>query len=378
MAGRGRNFSAVQCLPRPRTFFAISAAFGLLLLVSDFHSNAWLQAQRSVANHVQIALLPREAWHDEIGPPTLFSQPPPPRQLHSLRPRRRRPACSGVPTNPTNCSVTSVLRRWHVTTQELLIQHLRAVWPQNQSRVMVDLGSHAGHGVGRNISDALLWLDHFHDPGSLAMGVDAFEDYSLDMQHRFDDVEPYRSMDGVRKISLHAALAAESERSKAFHLPCGPSRCSCTGVANGVTGLCMDLGVMAAYTHLMCTRSDWFDDLCVDRNLTRTTPEARPCRIRHAHSSLTRENASRSPVILAAQEWIDTPMPPTTCAALRASESICRHRLSHCLQAPTLIRSLRLSKRGGHGVHIGFLLLGSMHSLPRTELEHNPCVESTF
>ena len=72
-------------------------------------------------------------------------------------PPSRPPSCTGVPGSGPSCTPTSVLRRWHVTTQELLILHLRRIWSDRKPRVMVDLGSHAGHGVGRNFSDALLW-----------------------------------------------------------------------------------------------------------------------------------------------------------------------------------------------------------------------------
>ena len=38
------------------------------------------------------------------------------------------------------------MKEWHVTTQEALISQLRsAVWKDDRRRVMVDLGSHAGH-----------------------------------------------------------------------------------------------------------------------------------------------------------------------------------------------------------------------------------------
>ena len=85
-------------------------------------------------------------------------------------------------------------RRWHVETQEQLFRHLRRLWRDDVPRVMIDLGCHAGHGRHYNLSDALLWLHHFSHEGSLVIGVDAFEDFALDLQHRFDEVEPYRSM----------------------------------------------------------------------------------------------------------------------------------------------------------------------------------------
>ena len=169
----------------------------------------------------------------------------------------------GVPRLNSSCSPNSVLRRWHVTTQELLIRHLRALWADDRPRVMVDLGAHAGHGLGRNISDALLWLDHFHAPGSIVLGVDAFEDYALDLEHRFHDVPPYSAMRGVEKRSVHAALGTPNAR---WHTPC-PQASTTAGMSGGGGGggsdsasMCIDLGMMAAYTFASCTRTDWFDD----------------------------------------------------------------------------------------------------------------------
>lgn len=63
-------------------------------------------------------------------------------------------------------TVASLLSRWHVTTQELLIRHLREIWADAQPRIMIDLGAHAGHGLHLNVSDALVWLDYFHHAGT--------------------------------------------------------------------------------------------------------------------------------------------------------------------------------------------------------------------
>ena len=104
-------------------------------------------------------------------------------------------------------TVASLLSRWHVTTQELLIRHLREIWSDATPRVMVDLGAHAGHGLHLNVSDALIWLDYFHEAGSDVLALDAFEDFALDLQHRFDDLPRYRDMAGVRKRSVHGAVA---------------------------------------------------------------------------------------------------------------------------------------------------------------------------
>jgi len=149
-----------------------------------------------------------------------------------------------------NCTVGSVLSRWHVTTQELLFVHLRSVWADDRPRVFMDLGSQAGHGLYRNMSDALLWLNYFNASGSLVIGVDAFEDYALDLQHRFDAVAPFSEMRGVSKLSLHAAVAA------------GKAEGAYTAAAAVV-----DLGESAAYTNFLCTRTDWMDDFnSFDRN----------------------------------------------------------------------------------------------------------------
>ena len=48
------------------------------------------------------------------------------------------------------------LDRWHVTSQDRLIYHLRQVWPERAPRTMLDIGCHAGHGPHANLSDALV------------------------------------------------------------------------------------------------------------------------------------------------------------------------------------------------------------------------------
>lgn len=133
---------------------------------------------------------------------------------------RRRPSEAA-----SNCTAGSVLRRWHATTQELLFAHLRALWPDDRPRVLIDLGSQAGSGLFRNESDALIWLNYFNATGSLVVGVDAFEDYALDLQHRFEKL-PYSDLRGVTKTSVHAAVAS--------------------GKASGST---VDLRESAAYTY---------------------------------------------------------------------------------------------------------------------------------
>ena len=106
-------------------------------------------------------------------------------------------------------------------------------------------------------------LDSFHEPGGFVLGVDAFEDYALDLQERFDRVSPYSEMVAVRKVSVHAALAESDPK---LHRACAEVLVKANGTGGsggmraGDDGWCIDLGLMAAYTYQMCTRSDWFDD----------------------------------------------------------------------------------------------------------------------
>jgi len=198
--------------------------------------------------------------------PSPAPAPPVPSTCDHGPPAPRR-ACAGMPgVNAANCTPGDVFFRWHVTSQELLIRHLRALWPDDRPRVMVDLGSHASHGVGRNVSDAMLWLDHFNAGGSIVLAVDAIEDYALDLQHRFD-VPPYASMTGVKKLSIHAAVGTGP----------GTTMCPCSdavalrgsAAALGATVLrdprthrpqCIDLGLAAMYTNAECTRTDRRND----------------------------------------------------------------------------------------------------------------------
>ena len=62
--------------------------------------------------------------------------------------------------------------RWHLETQQRLFAQLSDFWGSSTPRVMLDLGCQAGHGVHNNLSDTLLFLDFFHAPGSLVVGVD--------------------------------------------------------------------------------------------------------------------------------------------------------------------------------------------------------------
>ena len=77
---------------------------------------------------------------------------------------------------------------------------------------MLDLGCHAGHGPHINESDATRWLLRFHHPGSIVVGVDAVEDYALDIHHRMNNIEPFRSMTGVRKLGLPLAISNEENQ----------------------------------------------------------------------------------------------------------------------------------------------------------------------
>ena len=125
------------------------------------------------------------------------------------------------------------LAAWHVTTQTRLFNHLKVAWgaasPDEPSRTMVDLGCHAGHGRHKNISDALIWLDIF--PGSgMVVGVDAFEDYALDLQYRFDHVPPYSEMRAPTKRAFALGIGATDNQT--LHLD-GMARTHIMCCANG-------------------------------------------------------------------------------------------------------------------------------------------------
>ena len=98
--------------------------------------------------------------------------------------------------------------QWHQATQEHLFAQLReCLWPNDRSRVMVDLGAHAGHGRHRNVSDAMIWLHYFNHSGRV-YAVDMVEDLAQDLQQRLDLLPPYRNIPSVRKESVAAALAS--------------------------------------------------------------------------------------------------------------------------------------------------------------------------
>ena len=117
--------------------------------------------------------------------------------------------------------------------------------------MMFDIGSQAGHGPFRNTSDALLWLQHFHAAGSVVVGVDAFLDYALDLQHRFDHVEPYASMRGVTRQSLHAAIGTP--------WGCKDNASTSGDLFSSGEGCLFNLDLVAAFTNLYCSRTDWKD-----------------------------------------------------------------------------------------------------------------------
>lgn len=106
------------------------------------------------------------------------------------------------------------LPAWHVVSQERMYAHLHDLWGGDSSRVMVDLGSHAGHGQHKNVSDALLWLDYFHAPGSLVAGVDVKEDWAADLHYRFHHVAPYALMREVEKLSFTRLLSSTDDRQR--------------------------------------------------------------------------------------------------------------------------------------------------------------------
>ena len=167
------------------------------------------------------------------------------------------------------------LSRWHVTTQDRIFFHLARIWGTTAPRIMVDLGSHASHGHFTNLSDTLLWLDTFHARGSVVVGVDAFEDFvrngdhrtrlppllslmclshslfsaslsqspsslnasqALDLQRRFDTKAPYASMN-VTKRSLALAVSDRDDELIDFSGPARVHATCCAGVWCGYARL---------------------------------------------------------------------------------------------------------------------------------------------
>ncbi len=221
---------------------ALPALVILAILAQQPQTQSQLRYQ-SVKSSVREAAVPPTKLLPEFAPPI-----PPPAAIPSAAsdgeqcnqgPRASMAACQfehGEVNGEVyaNCTVGSVLRRWHVTTQELLFVHLRTLWADDRPRVFIDLGSQAGHGIYRNTSDALIWLQYFNHSGSLVIGVDAFEDYALDLQHRFEAIWPFSAMNEVYKRSIHAAVGTRKHP--------------------------LNIGGHAAYTNYLCSRTAWLDD----------------------------------------------------------------------------------------------------------------------
>ena len=108
----------------------------------------------------------------------------------------------------TRLRMPDVQGRWHLESQSHTFRHLRRLWADDRPRVMIDLGCHAGHTYRRNVSDALLWLDRFHHPGGVVLGVDIIEDFAFDLQHRLDHVPPYASLE-VQKLTRTLAIGSK-------------------------------------------------------------------------------------------------------------------------------------------------------------------------
>jgi len=121
--------------------------------------------------------------------------------------------------------------QWHVVSQDRMFKHLKSLWREDVPRVMIDAGCHASHGPHKNVSDALLWLDSFHYPGSEVLGIDAFEDFALDLQYRFDHHPQYASYTRVKKRAIALALSPQ------------------TGIMKDFTG--------TAYMHITCCADKW-------------------------------------------------------------------------------------------------------------------------
>lgn len=179
------------------------------------------------------------------------------------------PCFVGGRAAPEQCILDPTPPRWHVSTQEGLIQHLRLLWPERElARTMLDLGCQAGHGLYRNVSDTLLWLDAFHAPGSLVVGVDAVLDYVLDLQHRFDHVAPYSSMVGVEKRAIHAAVGT-------------PWQCNVSTLGSGCE---FNLDLDSSFTNLYCSRTDWRDHFAM---IERRGVTDHSCRITRQRAGLS-------------------------------------------------------------------------------------------
>jgi len=149
-------------------------------------------------------LFPQQPWQRTTRHALQFLQPPKRVVLNQHRASTPAVALGPMRARVAIEKVFSAVKRWHLTTQERLFGQLRSFWPDDAPRVMVDLGCHAGHGPGYNTSDALIFLDFWNAAGTTVMGVDAFEDFAQDLQHRLDDVPPYSGLPRRTSSPLHA------------------------------------------------------------------------------------------------------------------------------------------------------------------------------
>lgn len=129
-------------------------------------------------------LFPQQPWQRTTRHALQFLQPPKRVVLNQHRASTPAVALGPMRARVAIEKVFSAVKRWHLTTQERLFGQLRSFWPDDAPRVMVDLGCHAGHGPDYNTSDALIFLDFWNAAGTTVMGVDAFEDFAQDLQHR--------------------------------------------------------------------------------------------------------------------------------------------------------------------------------------------------
>ena len=179
--------------------------------------------------------------------------------------------------------------RWHVTTQELLFRHLRAIWDDDRPRTMLDLGGSAGHGFYINISDAMLWTAQFNHSGSQVVALDAFNDYALDIQQRFEVLKS--RMPNVSLVSLHGAIGRGSRDSS---------------LAN--------LDTIGAFTHFYCSRTERKDRITImeARGITDHS-----CRITRQRARLS---ASRLPLPSSPYSFATLPPARETSGAARGAE----------------------------------------------------------
>merc|ERR1712194_810221 len=75
---------------------------------------------------------------------------------------------------------------------------------------MVDLGCSMGNGYWRNVSDLYLFLDYFHAPGTLVMGVEPSPYYVTELQTRAA-LPPYSGYPSVTFKVVHAAVGTSGQ-----------------------------------------------------------------------------------------------------------------------------------------------------------------------